>query len=141
VQLLNQCPLIAGVNDDSAILAELFRKLAGLGVAPYYVFQCRPTLGNKPYAVPVERGYRIFEAARGRVSGIAKRVRFVMSHAMGKLEIVALTRENIVFKFHRAAREQDTGKVLIYRRNPGAYWLDDYAEPIEEVPLFEEPLT
>ncbi len=141
VHLLNQCPLIAGVNDDPGVLAELFRTLAGIGVSPYYVFQCRPTVGNKPYAVPIERGYRIFEAARGRVSGVAKRVRFVMSHAMGKLEIVALTSEHAIFKFHRAARNQDTGKVLVYRRNPEAYWLDDYQELVEEAPLFDQALT
>ena len=135
VQILNQCPLVAGVNDDPDILAELFRELASLGVSPYYVFQCRPTLGNKPYAVPIERGYRIFEAARGMVSGVAKRVRFVMSHAMGKLEIAGLTRDWVIFKFHRAAREEDTGKLLLYRRNPAAYWLDDYQELVEEVPL------
>ncbi len=140
VHILNQCPLIAGVNDDPAVLAELFRKLAAIGVSPYYVFQCRPTIGNKPYAVPIERGYRIFEAARGQVSGVAKRVRFVMSHAMGKLEIAALTRENVIFKFHRAARNQDTGKVMVYRRNPEAYWFDDYSDLVEEAPLREERL-
>ena len=137
IPILNQCPLIQGVNDDPQILAQLFRRLASLGVSPYYVFQCRPTVGNKPYAVPIERGYQIFEAARGQVSGIAKRVRFTMSHAMGKLEIAAMTRENIIFKVHRAARNQDTGKVLVFRRNPEAYWLDDYQELVEEVPLQE----
>ena len=135
VHILNQCPLITGVNDDPEVLAELFRKLASMGVSPYYVFQCRPTVGNKPYAVPIERGYRIFETARGKVSGVGKRVRFTMSHAMGKLEIVALTREHVIFKFHRAARNENTGKVLVYRRNPQAYWLDDYTEPVEEFPL------
>ncbi|HFC97722.1 MAG TPA: KamA family radical SAM protein, partial [Thermosulfurimonas dismutans] len=74
-------------------------------------------------------------AARGMVSGVAKRVRFVMSHAMGKLEIAGLTRDWVIFKFHRAAREEDTGKLLLYRRNPAAYWLDDYQELVEEVPL------
>lgn len=138
VQILNQCPMISGVNDDPGVLAELFRQLASMGVSPYYVFQCRPTVGNKPYAVPIERGYQIFETARGRVSGVAKRARFVMSHAMGKIEIAAMTREHVIFKFHRAARNQDTGKVLVYRRNPQAYWLDDYTELVEEIPLLDE---
>jgi len=135
VHLLNQCPLIRGVNDAPEVLAELFRELAGIGVSPYYVFQCRPALGNRPYAVPVEEGYIIFERARGMVSGVAKRVRFVMSHARGKLEIAALTSRTVIFKFHRAARNTDTGKILIYARQPEAYWLDDYQELLEEVPL------
>ena len=128
--VLNQTPLIRGVNDDPQALAALFRKLSFVGIAPYYVFQCRPTVGNRPYAVPIEEGYQIFEAARGLVSGLAKRARFTMSHEKGKIEVVALTEEQVVFKFHRAAKNEDTGRVLIYRRNPEAYWLDDYAEMV-----------
>ncbi len=128
--VLNQTPLIRGVNDDPYVLAELFRKLSFAGIAPYYVFQCRPTIGNRPYAVPIEEGYQIFEAARGLVSGLAKRARFTMSHEQGKVEILALTEDQIIFKFHRAADNKNTGKILIYRRNPDAYWLDDYAEMV-----------
>ncbi len=128
--VVNQTPIIRGVNDDPYVLAELFRRLSFAGIAPYYIFQCRPTIGNRPYAVPIEEGYQIFEAARGLVSGLAKRARFTMSHEKGKVEILALTEEHIIFKFHRAANDEDTGRVLIYRRNPDAYWLDDYAEMI-----------
>ncbi len=53
-------------------------------------------------------------------------MRLVISHALRKLEIAALTKENVIFKFYRAARNSDTGKVLVYARNPEAYWLDDY---------------
>ncbi len=133
--LLNQTPLIRGINDDPEILASLFRKLTFAGIAPYYVFQCRPTIGNRPYAVPIEEGYQIFETARGLVSGLAKRARFTMSHEKGKLEILALTSENIIFKFHRAADNRDTGKIITFRRNPDAYWLDDYQEMVNVYPL------
>ena len=133
--LLNQTPLIRGINDDPEILASLFRKLTFAGIAPYYVFQCRPTIGNRPYAVPIEEGYQIFETARGFVSGLAKRARFTMSHEKGKLEILALTSENIIFKFHRAADNRDTGKIITFRRNPDAYWLDDYQEMVNVYPL------
>ncbi len=139
-QVLNQTPLIRGVNDDPQVLAELFRRLSFAGIAPYYVFQCRPTVGNRPYAVPIEEGYQIFEAARGLVSGLAKRARFTMSHEMGKLEILALTDEHVIFKFHRAADNHNTGKILIYRRNPDAYWLDDYAEMVNAHPLESDAL-
>lgn len=136
--VVNQTPLIRGVNDDPQVLADLFRKLSFVGVAPYYVFQCRPTVGNRPYAVPIEEGYQIFETARGLCSGLAKRARFTMSHELGKIEIVALTEEYIVFKFHRAADNRNTGKVLVYHRNPEAYWLDDYVEEIAAHPLETE---
>ncbi|HRS72656.1 MAG TPA: KamA family radical SAM protein, partial [Anaerohalosphaeraceae bacterium] len=84
--LTNQCPLIRGVNDDPDVLAELMRKLSFAGIVPYYLFQCRPALGNYAYAVPIEEGYQIVEAAKSKVSGLAKRLRYVMSHSTGKLE-------------------------------------------------------
>ena len=57
---VNQSPLIRGVNDKAEIIAELFGRLSYNGVVPYYLFLCRPTLGNEPYIVPVEKGLEIF---------------------------------------------------------------------------------
>jgi KamA family protein len=132
VVTVNQTPLVAGVNDDPAVLAELFRKCSFVGVPPYYVFQCRPTLGNRLYSVHLERAYRVFEAAKSTVSGLAKRARFVLSHETGKLEVVALTRRLVIFKYHRAADAAMSGRVLVFGRNPAARWLDDYGDPLEE---------
>jgi lysine 2,3-aminomutase len=123
---VNQTPLIRGVNDDPATLAELFSRLSFIGVPPYYVFQCRPTLGNKPYSVPVERAYEIFAQAQARCSGLAKRARFVMSHASGKVEVVGLDAERVYMKYHQAARAADQGHFFALKRNPSAHWLDDY---------------
>ncbi len=139
--LINQCPLIRGVNDRPKDLAELFRKLAFAGVPPYYVFQCRPAVGNRPYAVPVEEGYEIFEKAKAMVSGLAKRARFVMSHSTGKLEIVGKTEEAMLFKYHRAAREEDSGRFLMMRRDANAYWLDDFKEVPDANPFPETPFS
>jgi lysine 2,3-aminomutase len=133
--LCNQTPLIRGVNDDPSILARLLTQLSDLGVPPYYVFQCRPALGNRTFAVPVEEGYRIFEAARSRCSGLAKRARFVMSHARGKIEVAGLTDGFVFLKFHRAADEEDSARFMVFRRNPEAYWLDDYDELVTEEAL------
>ncbi|MGA1848507.1 MAG: KamA family radical SAM protein [Thermoplasmatota archaeon] len=126
--LSNQTPLLRGINDDKETLKELFNKLAAVGVPPYYVFQCRPTSGNRPFSVPIEEGYRIFEQAKAELSGLAKRSRFMMSHATGKLEIVGLTDSDIIFKYHNAAHEENDSRVLIFKRNPEAAWLDDYPE-------------
>ncbi len=133
--LANQAPLIRGVNDRPEVLAELLAKLSFVGVVPYYIFQCRPALGNKPYTVPIEEGYRIVEQAKAFVSGLAKRVRFVMSHSSGKIEIVGKTEQQIYFKYHRAADDADSGRFLSFRCNPDAYWLDDYDEVIRDYPV------
>ena len=126
--LANQTPLIRGINDDAEVMAELFRQLSFAGAAPYYVFQCRPASGNRHLAVPVEEGYRIFEEARSKVSGLAKRALFVMSHVTGKIEIVGVDNGKVYMKYHRSADEELNSKFLTFKSNPEAYWLDDYDE-------------
>ncbi len=126
VVLSNQTPLIRGVNDNPAVLAELFRRLSFIGVSPYYVFQCRPSSGNKDYALPIEEGYKIFEKAKSMVSGVAKLAKFVMSHATGKMEIIGMTENHLILKYHRAAKKEDSGRIIILNRNPDGYWLEDY---------------
>lgn len=137
--ILHQTPLIKGINDDPMTLNELFKKLSYVGVAPYYTFQCRPTLGNKTYMLPLEKAYEIFEMARVRCSGIAKRSRFVMSHTTGKIEVVGVSDKQIFFKYHRAAKNSDSGRFMAFPRNPDAYWLDDYdmsgSEQSIDIPL------
>ncbi|MCK4629456.1 MAG: KamA family radical SAM protein [Sedimentisphaerales bacterium] len=133
-ELANQTPLIRGINDDPQTMADLFQALSFIGVPPYYVFQCRPASGNKGYAMPVEEGYQIIKQANSIVSGLAKRARFTMSHATGKIEVVGLTASHIFLRYHRTADNTDSGKFLIYERNPAAYWLDDYKNPVETFP-------
>ncbi|UCE49226.1 MAG: hypothetical protein JSW47_03610, partial [Phycisphaerales bacterium] len=131
----NQTPLIRGINDNPEVMAELLANLSFIGAAPYYIFQCRPAVGNRAYTVPIEEGYEIVEQAKALVSGLAKRVRFVMSHSTGKIEIVGLSNGLVYFKYHRAADDNDSGRFLVLQSNPGAYWLDDYAEMIEDYPV------
>jgi len=130
--LANQTPLIRGVNDDPAVLADLFRRLSFEGVAPYYVFQCRPTIGNSIYSVPVEESYRIIEAAKAQCSGLAKRARFVISHATGKIEVVGVTDRYTCFRYLQAADHADIGRFIVYKGNPEARWFDDYTEVVEQ---------
>ena len=130
--VVNQTPMIAGVNDNPDVLAEMFNKLSYIGVPPYYVFQCRPTLGNRIYVTPLEEAFEIFETARTRCSGLAKRARFVMSYDTGKIEVVGLTEKYIYFKYLRAADEDNDAKFMVFKRNPDAYWFDDYKELVDE---------
>ncbi|MEE8268235.1 MAG: KamA family radical SAM protein, partial [Gemmatimonadales bacterium] len=101
-QIVNQCPIIKGVNDRPQTFAALFRELSFIGCPPYYVFQGRPTAGNAPYELPIVEGYRIFTEANRLVSGLAKRARFAMSHATGKIEICGLDDRYIYMRYHRA---------------------------------------
>jgi len=124
--LCNQNPLLRGVNDNPEVLAELFRKLSFIGVSPYYLFQMRPTVGNRPYAVPLVRAYSIFQQARQRISGTAKRAILVMSHRLGKIEVMGFDESHIYMRYHRAPDPEDSGKLIIAQRDDEGFWLDDF---------------
>jgi L-lysine 2,3-aminomutase len=131
----NQNPLIRKVNDNPEVLAELMAKLSFIGDVPYYIFQCRPALGNKMFTVPIEEGYEIVEEAKAMVSGLAKRCRFVMSHSTGKIEIIGKTEKLVFFKYLRAAIDEDSGRFLVFKHNPSACWFDDYDEVVKDYPV------
>jgi KamA family protein len=131
----NQNPLIRKVNDKPEVLAELMAKLSFIGDVPYYIFQCRPALGNKMFTVPIEEGYEIVEKAKAMVSGLAKRCRFVMSHSTGKIEIIGKTEKLVFFKYLRAAIDEDSGRFLVFKHNPSACWFDDYDEVVKDYPV------
>ncbi len=132
VIVCNQTPLLKGINGTPEVLAELLNRLSYAGAAPYYVFQVRPTLGNSPFALPLEEAYHVFERAKMKCSGIAKRARLVMSHATGKIEVVGIDAEHVYFRYHRAAADpaqksrfqraaetpQPTGSMTTERRSP-----------------------
>ena len=135
--IMNQTPLIRGINDHPVVLSRLLGRLSFAGVNPYYVFQCRPTTGNRTFAVPVEESYRIFEQARATCSGLSKQARFVMSHATGKIEVVGKTGGFTYFKYNQAADPDDIGRFMVYKSNPQAYWFDDYTDLVDEGRLGE----
>ncbi|WP_025323603.1 KamA family radical SAM protein [Deferrisoma camini] len=124
-QVFNQCPLVRGVNDDPSVLAELYRELVGLGVTPYYLFQMRPAVGNRVYAVPIVEGWQILSRARRRLSGLARRVRYAMSHSTGKVEILGVDDRSIYARYHRARAPEDEDRVLVLPRDDRALWLDE----------------
>lgn len=126
VATVNQSPLIRGINDDAEVIAELFNRLSFNGILPYYLFICRPTAGNEPFVVPVEECLEIFENARRNLSGLAKHARLCMSHKTGKIEVVGKVGDQLIFRYHRAANSPDRGRIMIFKSDPAACWLDDY---------------
>jgi KamA family protein len=126
VVMANQSPLLRGINDRPEVLAELMRQLSFAGVPPYYFFQCRPTTGNRSFLLPIVEAYHVIERAKAKVSGLAKRARFVMSLASGKVEMVGLNRDHILVRYHRARDPNDEGRVLAVDRDDRAFWLGDH---------------
>ncbi len=71
VALLGQTVLLAGVNDDETVLADLFRAMLRARIKPYYLHQLDAAPGTARFHVPPERGRALLAALRGRISGTA----------------------------------------------------------------------
>jgi lysine 2,3-aminomutase len=71
IPLGNQSVLLAGINDDAAIMKALCEGLVRMRVRPYYCYQAQLLEGTAHFRVPIERGVEIFRSLRGRTSGFA----------------------------------------------------------------------
>lgn len=69
--VMNHTVLLRGVNDDSRVLAELFRGLVRERARPYYLLQTDPVRGSGHLRTPLATGIRIMEELQGKLSGIA----------------------------------------------------------------------
>ncbi len=69
VMLLSQTVLLKGVNDNTEILAELFKELVAVGVKPYYLHHLDPAAGTHYFRISVEEGKKIYQRLRGTISG------------------------------------------------------------------------
>ncbi len=69
--VMNQTVLLAGINDDAAVLETLFRGLVRARVRPYYLLQTDPVRGTGHLRTPLAKGIAILEQLQGRLTGIA----------------------------------------------------------------------
>ncbi len=122
--IVNQTPVLRGINDDPAVLGELLDKLSWAGITPYYFFVNRPVAGNRSFVLTLEEVYRIVEQAKARTSGLGKRVRLCMSHTSGKIEILAVENGKAYLKYHQS-RDDECGKFMILDCPKDAAWFDD----------------
>jgi len=126
ISVNNQAVVLKGINNDAKIMADLLNGLTAMGVDPYYVFQCRPVKAVKSgFQQPLIDTYRLMEEARPYLNGVSKRCRLIMSHVRGKIEIMAATDEEMIFKFHQAKADEDSEKVFIRKIDPNGRWLDN----------------
>lgn len=124
VIVVNQTPILKGINDDPAVLGQLLDKLSWAGVTPYYFFVNRPVAGNRGFVLTLPEVHRIVEKAKAATSGLGKRVKLVMSHTSGKIEILAIENGKAYLKYHQS-RDGDFGKLMILDCPDDAAWFDD----------------
>jgi lysine 2,3-aminomutase len=71
IPLGSQTVLLKDVNDDDAVLGELFKGLLRLRVRPYYLLQMDLARSTAHFRTPISTGLRIIRALRNHVSGLA----------------------------------------------------------------------
>jgi lysine 2,3-aminomutase len=125
----NQAVYLKGVNDDSETLVSLMNSIVRIGLVPYYLFQCRPVKRvQKSYQVSLERGYSIVREARKKLNGHAKRFRYAMSHHIGKIEIVGIHNDEMIFQIHEARDTDKTGTIFTRPLDQLGGWLGDLSD-------------
>ncbi|MBR0090885.1 MAG: KamA family radical SAM protein [Lachnospiraceae bacterium] len=71
IPLGNQSVLLAGINDDADILEELYTKLIGIRIRPYYLYLCDRVKGTAHFATDYTVGVELVEKLRYRLPGYA----------------------------------------------------------------------
>ena len=72
IPLLSQTVLLRGVNDDTAVLEALFRRLVAMRVKPYYLHHADLARGTGHFRTGIAAGQRLVRSLRGRISGLCQ---------------------------------------------------------------------
>jgi lysine 2,3-aminomutase len=133
IGISNQTVLLKGVNDNAHTLASLQKMLTSTGIIPYYIFQCRPVMGTRQqFQVPLWKGMKIVDKARTLCDGHSKRFRYIMSHKTGKVEMVGIYEDKFIMKYHQARDPENHNRMMMFRADKNARWLDDLEEVEEQ---------
>ena len=118
IPVQTQTVLLRGVNDEPAVLAELFHALVCMGVKPGYLFQTDLARGTAHFRVPLEKAASIWKELRTRLSGLSlPQFAVDLPNGGGKFPLSALLRyEDIISPLQNgrfSARGID-GKIYTY---------------------------
>lgn len=144
-QIRTQSPVLAHINDDAEMWAEMWRKQVQLGCIPYYMFVVRDTGAQHYFGVPLVRAYEIFIKAYSSVSGLARTVRGPsMSATPGKVQVVGTTELNgeklLILRFLQGRNPDWAHKPFFAKYDENAIWLDNLKPASGEKFFFEEEL-
>jgi lysine 2,3-aminomutase len=70
--MLGQTVLLAGVNDDPAILGALFRAMVETRIKPYYLHHADLAPGTGHFRTSIDQGQALMRALRGSISGLCQ---------------------------------------------------------------------
>ena len=144
-EIRTQSPLLAHIDDDADMWAEMWRQQIKLGCIPYYMFVVRDTGAQHYFGIPLVKAHEIFSNAYKQVSGLGRTVKGPsMSATPGKVLVDGVTTINgkkiIVLKFLQGRNPDWVSKPFFAEFDENAIWLDDLKPAFEEKFFFEDEL-
>ncbi|MFV0349552.1 MAG: KamA family radical SAM protein [Halodesulfovibrio sp.] len=122
----NQAVLLRGVNDTAPDLVDLMNGLLGIGVNPYYLYQCMPVSRVRHhFQIPLKQGIEIVDRARADLNGYGTRFKYIIGHDVGKLEICGMIDGKIVLKqIHaRSGHDEQASRLIMQELDDEAGWV------------------
>ena len=144
-QIRTQSPLLAHINDDANMWAEMWQKQVSLGCIPYYMFVVRDTGAQHYFGVPLVKAEKIFRSAFRKVSGLARTVRGPsMSATPGKVHVLGVSEINgkkvMALQLLQGRESEWVGVPFFAKYDENAIWLDDLKPAFGEKFFFEDDL-
>lgn len=142
-QIRTQSPLLAHINDDPALWAELWQEQVKLGCIPYYMFVARNTGAQHYFGVPLVRAWEIYRAAYSQVSGLSRTVRGPsMSAHPGKVQILGVTevdgKEVLALQMLQGRDPDWVARPFFAKYDEDAIWLDELRPAFGQESFFFE---
>lgn len=128
-QIRTQSPLLANINAQPEIWAEMWKQQVELGCIPYYMFVARNTGAQHYFSVPIVNAWKIFRNAYQKVSGLARTVRGPsMSANPGKVQLLGVNEVNgkkvFVLRFLQGRKADWVMRPFFAKFDKDAIWLD-----------------
>jgi KamA family protein len=144
-QIRTQSPLLAHINDDADMWANMWQKQVSLGCIPYYMFVVRDTGAQQYFGVPLVKAEKIFRSAFRKVSGLARTVRGPsMSATPGKVHVLGVSEINgqkvMALQLLQGRESEWVGVPFFAKYDESAIWLDDLEPAFGEKFFFEDEL-
>ena len=145
-EIRTQSPLLAHINDDHVMWAEMWSTQVQLGCIPYYMFVVRDTGAQHYFGVPLVKAYKIFSNAYSLVSGLARTVRGPsMSATPGKVQVAGITNINdeklIILRFLQGRNPEWVQTPFFAKYDENAIWLDDLKPAFSDKFFFEDEMN
>ncbi len=144
-QIRTQSPLLAHINDDANMWAEMWKKQVQLGCIPYYMFVVRDTGAQHYFGVPLVKAQQIFRNAYKQVTGLARTVRGPsMSATPGKIQVLGVSeidgKKIITLRFLQGRNPEWVQIPFFAKYDENAIWIDDLKPAFGEKFFFEDEM-